>query len=144
MYMCEILERAHGTRNWTSCCSPRMWGFSLCLLSGLGIMGLDSEPTIGYREQHREHPPFISPHTKWLGAGNTLFASYPSAADVLLTQKLMQGAHHAETSSQDQTQGSCPLPHALLRMMHLLYRGGFVCSLFLFFLLKPGHHVLMV
>lgn len=45
-YKCDILERVLRTRNWTSYYSPKMWDFSLCLLSDLGIKSLDSEATI--------------------------------------------------------------------------------------------------
>lgn len=105
----------------------------------LGAWALSLQLVIGSKTPQGTSPFRATSHQM---KENTLFAAYPSAANVLLTQKLMQGAYRAETSPQDQTRGSCPLPHALLPVTHLLYHGGFVCSFFFF--LKRGHHVLMV
>lgn len=127
--------------------------FSLCLLSVLGMRGLDSDPTFGYREQRvRGNFPLSGDLTANSSVQETRSQSHTPAQQIRCCchRSSCKGLIVQKTSSQDQAQGSCPLPHARGHMTRLLYNRGFVCLfpfllslriyLFIYFILEPGDH----
>lgn len=131
--MSELLERAHETRNWTSCLFTRnmrffpllsiqiwelrAWTLSIHLLIGNStIQGMMSPFHVTPNDQVQETCSL--PHAPV----QQVFFRNRSLCKRLIRQK-----PHRRTRLR-----VAVLCHTLLAMTHLLHRGGFVCPFFLF------------